>query len=145
MNLFDIGERTCKVGRTSITVCDERGKTCGVVRNVEAPGMEGKKMANVEKIKVTFAGGEARDWHPGDIHIVNYMRAQFEDKDGDEVELYAEYAVNESDDEVAGYDELKAEIIEQAAEYGIAAERLHFYYDDVDELMSAVNAHVSAL
>lgn len=87
-------------------------------------------MADMEKIKVTFAGGEARDWHPGDIHIVNYMRAQFEDEDGDEVELYAEYAVSESDDEVAGYDELKAEIIEQAAEYGIAADRLHFYYDD---------------
>lgn len=40
MNLFDIGERTCKVGKTSITVCDERGKTCGVVRNVEVMGKE---------------------------------------------------------------------------------------------------------
>lgn len=40
MNLFDIGARTCKVGRASITVCDERGKTCGVVRNVEIVGKE---------------------------------------------------------------------------------------------------------
>lgn len=40
MNLFEIGERTCKVGRTSITVCDERGKTCGVVRGVKVLGKE---------------------------------------------------------------------------------------------------------
>ena len=40
MNLFDIGARMCKVGKTSITVCDEHGKTCGVVRNVEVLGKE---------------------------------------------------------------------------------------------------------
>lgn len=40
MNLFEIGERMYKVGRTSITVCDEYGKTCGVVRNVEVLGKE---------------------------------------------------------------------------------------------------------
>lgn len=40
MNLFEIGERMCKVGRTSITVCDERGKTCGVVRNLDVCGKE---------------------------------------------------------------------------------------------------------
>lgn len=40
MNLFEIGERMCKVGRTSITVCDERGKTCGVVRNLDVFGRE---------------------------------------------------------------------------------------------------------
>lgn len=87
-------------------------------------------MANVEKIEVMFAGGEARDFHPGNIHVVNYMLATFEDEDGEEIELYAEYAVNESDDEIAGYDELKAEIIEQAKEYGIPESDLHFYYDD---------------
>ena len=42
MNLFEIGERTCKVGRTSITVCDERGKTCGVVRNLDVIGKEAR-------------------------------------------------------------------------------------------------------
>ena len=40
MNLFEIGARVAKVGRTSITVCDERGKTCGVVRNVDVLGKE---------------------------------------------------------------------------------------------------------
>ena len=40
MNLAEVGTRMCKVGRTSITVCDEHGKTCGVVRNVEVMGKE---------------------------------------------------------------------------------------------------------
>lgn len=87
-------------------------------------------MANVEKIEVRFEGGEARDFHHGELPAVNYMLAAVEDEDGEEIELYAEYAVNESDDEIAGYDELKAEIIEQAKEYGIPATDLHFYYDD---------------
>lgn len=97
-------------------------------------------MANVEKIEVRFEGGEARDFHHGELPAVNYMLAKFEDEDGDEVELYAEHEIVEDEDAGGdeGYDELKAEIIEQAKEYGISAERLHFYYDDVDELMNAV-------
>lgn len=96
----------------------------------KAPGMEEKRMANVKKIKVRFEGGEARDFHHGKLNAVNFMLAKFEDEDGDEIELYAEHEIEDEDassDE--GYDELKAEIIEQAKEYGIAADRLHFYYD----------------
>lgn len=51
MNLFEIGARMCKVGRTSITVCDERGKTCGVVRNLEILGKEtqANKLLNLHR------------------------------------------------------------------------------------------------
>lgn len=101
-------------------------------RREKAPGMEGKKMADMEKIEVKFEAGEACYWHHGELPAVNFMLAKFEDEDGDWVELYAEHEIVEDEDAGGdeGYDELKAEIIEQAAEYGIAADRLHFYYDD---------------
>nr|DAF50134.1 MAG TPA: hypothetical protein [Siphoviridae sp. ctzyE57]DAG63890.1 MAG TPA: hypothetical protein [Caudoviricetes sp.] len=89
-----------------------------------------KGEGTMKKIEVRFEGGEARDFHQGKLNAVNFMLAKFEDEDGDEIELYAEHEMNEDDDECAYYDELKAEIIEQAKEYGIPESDLHFYYDD---------------
>lgn len=89
-------------------------------------------MADMKKIEVKFEAGEACYWHHGELPAVNFMLAKFEDEDGDWVELYAEHEIVEDEDAGGdeGYDELKAEIIEQAKEYGIEADRLHFYYDD---------------
>lgn len=48
----------------------------------------------------------------------------------DGVELYAEVVLPDEDvAEDYGYDELKAEILEQAEENDIPADTLHFWYD----------------
>lgn len=74
------------------------------------------------KINVNYQSGEGRDIRGG----VDYMRAVVDD-----VELYAEEAITEETDEAenARYDVLRAEILKQAAEAGIAADRLAFWWD----------------
>ncbi len=71
---------------------------------------------------VRYEGGESRTL-PG--AAVDYMLAVV-----DGVELYAETPAT---DDASSYDELRAEIIEQAADVGISADQLSFYYDDDDE------------
>lgn len=93
----------------------------------------------MEKIKVNYQASPGRyiaetvDWMMAVVPIY--------DEDGthiDDVELYAEM-VNETwneedqayDDELATYDELMAEIIEQAREHGIDVSRLQFHCDSI--------------
>lgn len=85
------------------------------------------------KIYVIYQAGESRYSNKG----VDYMFAQFENEAGEEVELYAEaenLTWNEEkeilEDESATYDELKAEILEQAVEHGIPESDLVFWYDE---------------
>lgn len=88
-----------------------------------------------EKYSVGFYGGIAKDGE----HGCNYMHADVQDQDGDDVELYAEYLapdewagreqipaeeMNAFDDE--SFEPLKAEIISQAKEYGISEDQLDF-------------------
>ena len=73
------------------------------------------------KYNVEYQGGESREI-PG--VAVDYMLANVM-VDGEEIELYAEKEAEE--DETATYEDLKAMILEQAKEYGIAAESLSFY------------------
>lgn len=75
------------------------------------------------KITVLYAAGESRYSTAG----IDYMIAKIEDEDED-VELYAE-ATPVDGDECGTYDELKAAILEQAAEHGIPADALSFQYD----------------
>jgi hypothetical protein len=60
---------------------------------------------------------------------VDYMLATTADSEGNEIELYAEAEPAEGD-ETATYDNLKAEILCQANEFGIDPEILRFPYDD---------------
>ena len=76
------------------------------------------------KYNVEYQGGEYREVTGV---AVDYMLSNVM-VDGDEVELYAEKEAEE--DETATYEDLKAMILEQAKEYGIAAGSLSFYYDD---------------
>lgn len=98
-----------------------------------------------EMFDVWFEGGESRGNAnilnlvdvPMDVNDgqapVNYMlcRLEIEDEDGcpEEVELYAEWYSEYDDPEDAGYEELKEAILEQADEYGIPHDKLHFFYD----------------
>lgn len=72
------------------------------------------------KIEVEYKAGESRK-NPGEG--IDYMLA-----DVDGVELYAEAEPVEGD-ETGTYDELRAEIIRQAEENGIDAEKLRFWFD----------------
>lgn len=74
----------------------------------------------MKKFFVEYDGGQSRYSDCG----IDYMLA-----DVDGVELYAEAEPHE-DDETGTYDELKAAILEQAAENGIAAESLKFWFDE---------------
>lgn len=76
-------------------------------------------------IRIGFWGGESKDGQ----HGCNYMIGHVTDQDGDDQELYAEAIYDSEDenvDEMYGYDELKKEIINQAAEYGIPENELDF-------------------
>ena len=79
---------------------------------------------------VDYFGGESRK-QPG--KSCDYLLCYVDDEDGKLVELYAEALCPDDvteetiDDWSDGvYDDLKAEIIEQAKEYGIVAEQLEF-------------------
>lgn len=101
-----------------IKYIDKTYYTCYTIYNKEK--QEDTKM----KYNVEYQGGESREV-PG--VAVDYMLANVM-VDGEEVELYAEKEAEE--EETATYEDLKAMILEQAKEYGIAAESLSFYYDD---------------
>lgn len=88
----------------------------------------------MKKIKVEFAGGEARMGNDE----CNYMLAVAE-IDDEEIELYAEVTASEFEcdeeefDLIAfndfSYPILKEKILEQAEENGIMAEQLEFAWD----------------
>ena len=78
-----------------------------------------KATTTITRYVVRYEGGESRT-QPG--RAVDYMLAVV-----DGVELYAETPAT---DDASSYDELRAEIIRQAAEVGISADQLSFYYDD---------------
>ena len=101
-----------------IKYIDKTYYTCYTIYNKEK--QEDTKM----KYNVEYQGGESREI-PG--VAVDYMLSNVM-VDGEEIELYAEKEAEE--DETATYEDLKAMILEQAKEYGIAAESLSFYYDD---------------
>ena len=73
------------------------------------------------KARVTFEGGESRQ---DPEKAVDYMLVNLTDG----TELYAEAEAVEGDD-WANFDALKAEILRQAAEKGISADRLYFIGD----------------
>ena len=77
----------------------------------------------MSRIEVEYKSGEGRMIN----EAVDYMWAEVP-YDGDVIELYAEMAPVD-DDETGTYDALVAEIVAQAADYGIDADSLAFYYD----------------
>ena len=81
----------------------------------------------MKKYEVRFDGGESRSTYNGEIIGVDYMLVEVPclDDEDDNVELYAELP---ADDE-KNYDELKAEILRQAKEYGYTKENFTFWYD----------------
>lgn len=77
----------------------------------------------MSRIEVEYKSGEGRMT----TEAVDYMWAEVP-YDGDVIELYAEMAPVD-DDETGTYDALMAEILAQAADYGIDADSLAFFYD----------------
>lgn len=87
-------------------------------------------MMNNKKCKVEYYGGESRQQPE---KACDYMICAAWDEDGDPVELYAEIICPDdvTEDNVDAwsdsvYDDLKAEIIRQAKDYGITADQLIF-------------------
>jgi hypothetical protein len=72
--------------------------------------------------KVQYSAGPSRHGEKG----VDYMLVVVP-TEGEDIELYAE--MESIDAETATYDVLKASILEQAAEKGIDADKLKFWYD----------------
>ena len=86
-------------------------------------------------LEIRFEGGEGR-MNPEES--VNYMIAEYEDKDGEEQELYAEVVDDQKAepgtdeyDEFYGYDELKDEIIYQAEKAGLDLSTLKFFFGEL--------------
>ena len=84
----------------------------------------------MKKYKVDHYGGESLEQPEKGC---DYMICHVDDEDGELVDLYAEIVCPDdvTNDDVDAwsdsvYDDLKAEIIRQAKDYGIAAERLEF-------------------
>lgn len=77
-----------------------------------------------KKFDVLYSAGEGR-YIPGGV---DYMITTAENADEDDVELYAEMEPVEGD-ECGTYDDLKAEILDQAKEKGVPVESLKFFYD----------------
>ena len=90
------------------------------------------KATTITRYTVSFECSESRYLYDGQLPAANFMLAHVEDADGEDVELYAERPLTEDmqPDGDDFYDELRAEIIEQAAKVGVSADRLTFYYDD---------------
>ena len=87
-------------------------------------------MKNLKKYSIGYYGGESLQ-HPG--KACDYMICVARDEDGRPVETYAEVICPDdvTEDNVDAwsesvYDDLKAEIIEQAKRLGVAAEQLEF-------------------
>lgn len=74
----------------------------------------------MKQYTVDYKAGESR-WNPS--KSVDYMMVI-----ADNLDIYAE--TESEDDEAATYDDLKTDILEQAAENGVAAESLVFCYDE---------------
>ena len=56
MNVTEIGNKPCKLGKTSITVLNpETGKTCGIVRNVQRMSEE-KQLRNLFDMRQRHKG-----------------------------------------------------------------------------------------
>ena len=87
-------------------------------------------MRTLEKYRVRFYNGGSRQ-HPG--KACDYMICWVEDEDSNSIELYAE-ALEPDGSAVADmvawdyaiFNDLKAEIIDQAERLGVAAEQLEF-------------------
>lgn len=84
----------------------------------------------MKKYNVGYYSGESLQ-HPG--KGCDYMICAARDEDGDPVEMYAEAICPDdvTEDNVDAwsdsvYDDLKADIIEQAARLGVAADQLEF-------------------
>ena len=84
----------------------------------------------MKKYIVGYYGGESLQ-HPG--KACDYMICAARDEDGEPVEMYAEVICPDdvTEDSIdtwsaSVYDDLKAEIIEQAKVLGVAAEQLEF-------------------
>lgn len=81
----------------------------------------------MKKYNVKYESGESR--HCPGIGI-DYMLVTIE-KNGEEIELYAETGFDPMrEDDTDTYDDLKGEIIRQAAEIGIERNQLIFFYDE---------------
>ena len=78
----------------------------------------------MKKYEVRFDGGESRSTYNGEVIGVDYMLVEVPDleDENENIELYAELP---ADDE-KNYDELKAEILRQAKEYGYTKENFTF-------------------
>ena len=81
----------------------------------------------MKKYEVRVDGGESRGTYNGEVIGVDYMLVEVPDleDENENIELYAELP---ADDE-KNYDELKAEILRQAKEYGYTKENFTFWYD----------------
>ena len=89
--------------------------------------MKRKGVKKMKKYEVRFDGGEYRSTYNGEVIGVDYMLVEVPDleDENENIELYAELP---ADDE-KNYDELKAEILRQAKEYGYTKENFTFWYD----------------
>lgn len=86
----------------------------------------------MKKFNVYYDGGEARVlFENGRLAGVDYMMVYIPDPEDDEenIELYAERIANESD-EHANFDDLLADILEQAKEYGYTRDNFLFPFDE---------------
>ena len=74
----------------------------------------------MKKYEVRFDGGESRSTYNGEVIGVDYMLVEVPDleDENENIELYEK-----------NYDELKAEILRQAKEYGYTKENFTFWYD----------------
>lgn len=86
------------------------------IRHTTKQGRKARRELAMKKYDVDYQGGESRYG----IEPVDYMLVRIDD-----TELYAEAPAQ--DDENANYDDLKAAILEQAAENDIPAEWLKFW------------------
>ena len=84
----------------------------------------------MKKYKVTYQGGEGRYT----TAAVDWMMVTIE-TDDEPIELYAERDMVEGD-EIATYDELKADILQQAEENGIDKDSLVFWFDEEWDALS---------
>lgn len=86
------------------------------------------KTLHINPVEISFESGESRHG----THGVNYMLY----RSGDVI-LYAETPVPGGVSEDYGYFALRAEVLRQAAEEGISADRLVFWYDGQEKHLSA--------
>ena len=84
----------------------------------------------MKKYEIEFCGGESRYYSK----IANFLYGTiYDEREDEDVELYAEVLIPDDVDFESdyGYDELRAEIVKQAAEHGVSENDLDFRYDEV--------------